>query len=335
MFVSTVIPTKNRPQLLKTALESVANQTYRDIEVIVIDEGSKVENMHLNEQLVAAFGPAFKYRHLPAHNPIGSGPSYTRNVGLAEATGDLVAFCDDDDFWCDRRHIETAVAAFESDPSLDMVFANQETRVDGKLQRALWLPSLVARLPPSSRSSDAVIAVARRDCLIDDHGHPNTCVFRRRLLAEIGGFWEQVRYLEDLDLFVRAVDRARAVGYRPQTVSVHNVPDRTKQVNASTQVGSEEKKVVQVAVANHLMLCCDSPEAHRFAGRLAGYTYRDLALQASTADRRELAFAFGRVALMWMPTWKWALYTVVLAARALIAGLGSGRRRSRESQDRQ
>lgn len=327
MFVSTIIPTKNRPQLLKTALESVAGQTYRDMEVIVVDEGSRAEHRQLNEQVVAAFGPAFKYLFLPSHNPIGSGPSYTRNVGLAAATGDLVAFCDDDDFWCDRRHIETAVAALASNSLLDMVFANQETRVGGELQRSIWMPSLVARLPPASRSSDAVIPVAKRDCLIDDHGHPNTCVFRRQLLTEIGGFWERVRYLEDLDLFVRAVDRARVVGYRPQTVSVHNVPDRTKQVNASTQVDAAEKKVVQISVANHIMLSCDSREAHRFAGRLAGYTYRDLALQASAAGHRELASAFGKVALMWLPTWKWALYTVGLATKSLAAALRPGSRR--------
>lgn len=326
MLVSTIIPTKNRPQLLRIALESVADQTCRDMEVIVVDEGSEPVHASANEQVVAALGPAFRYHYLPSHNPVGSGPSYTRNVGVALAKGDLIAFCDDDDFWCDRRHIETAVAAFESNSSLDLVFANQETRIDGKLGRSVWMPSLIARLPPSSHSSDAVIAVAKRDCLIDDHGHPNTCVVRRQLLAAIGGFWEQVRYLEDLDLFVRAVDRARVVGYRPQTVSVHNVPDRTKQANASTQVDSAEKKVVQVSVANHLMQSCDSHEAHRFAERLAGYTYRDLALQASAAGRHELASTYGRVALMWLPTWKWALRAVWLTARGLIAVLWPGRR---------
>lgn len=90
--VSAIITTHNRCDLLKRAIESAVNQSYSSKEVIVVDDASTDGT----PTVVAAF-PTVKYIHI---NPSESkGGNHARNVGLASAIGDYVAFLDDDDFW--------------------------------------------------------------------------------------------------------------------------------------------------------------------------------------------------------------------------------------------
>lgn len=90
--VSAIITTHNRCDLLKRAIESAVNQSYSSKEVIVVDDASTDGT----PTVVAAF-PTVKYIRI---NPSESkGGNHARNVGLASAIGDYVAFLDDDDYW--------------------------------------------------------------------------------------------------------------------------------------------------------------------------------------------------------------------------------------------
>ncbi len=88
--VSVVIPTYNRPQLLRQTLESVARQTYRDFEIIVVDDGSTILGA---EEVCRGFEQC---RYLRQEN---AGRSAARNRGMEEARGELIALLDDDDLW--------------------------------------------------------------------------------------------------------------------------------------------------------------------------------------------------------------------------------------------
>lgn len=319
MLVSAIITTKNRPTELRTALDSIVRQTYQKLEIIVVDNESTPDNSVANKRLVETIGRKCIYVSLTNDGVREPGPSHTRNIGIERATGELVGFCDDDDYWCDDRNIEAAVASFSADPSLDFLFANQEAHANGKLVRNEWLPllvtSLAERMPPIGMS----VRLSRKDSLIDDHAHMNTCVFRRDFLLKIGGFWESVRYLEDLDLFVRAVDAARHIEYRHQTVSIHNIPNRTLAKNASTQLDQTGKYLVEINVANHLIQLCQTREARHYANRFGGFAYRHLSLNASRLDHNGAAYSFAKFALLMRPTTKWFFYTTLLGIKALLA----------------
>ncbi|HEV8000058.1 MAG TPA: glycosyltransferase family A protein [Planctomycetaceae bacterium] len=88
-FFSVVIPTYNRADLLRQALESVSRQEFQDFEVIVVDDGS-TEDL---SSVVAAFDRTRLIRQANA------GPSAARNNGLRAAAGEYVAFLDSDDLW--------------------------------------------------------------------------------------------------------------------------------------------------------------------------------------------------------------------------------------------
>jgi glycosyltransferase involved in cell wall biosynthesis len=89
-LVSVVIPTFNRAQLCKKAVESALSQTYREIEVIVVDDGS-TDN---TREIVSSLDP--RVRFLCQKN---SGVSAARNLGIQSARGEFIAFLDSDDTW--------------------------------------------------------------------------------------------------------------------------------------------------------------------------------------------------------------------------------------------
>ena len=91
-LVSVIIPTYNRANTIKTALESVIRQTYSNIEIIVIDDGS-TDN---TEQVVGSFSDVrIKY----FHTKLNQGGASARNKGISLAKGDFVALLDSDDVW--------------------------------------------------------------------------------------------------------------------------------------------------------------------------------------------------------------------------------------------
>lgn len=104
-LVSVVIPTHNRPDFLKKTLQSIIDQTYSHMEIIVVSNGPNKDNERiakdLNDQRIV---------YLDQEN--SGGPASPRNHGIGIAKGKYVAFCDDDDLWLSEK-IEKQVEALE------------------------------------------------------------------------------------------------------------------------------------------------------------------------------------------------------------------------------
>lgn len=91
MKVSVIIPVYNRCELLKDAIESVFFQSYKNVEIIVIDDGSDRDIRHC----LKPYMPKIKYIRLVRN----FGVSHARNVGIENASGEFIAFLDSDDLW--------------------------------------------------------------------------------------------------------------------------------------------------------------------------------------------------------------------------------------------
>ena len=109
--VSVIIPALNAGRTIAAALGSVFEQTYRHMEVIVVDDGSSDDTA----QKVAAWGDRVTYFKQP-----NAGPGSARNAGIARSTGDFIAFLDADDFWLPTK-IERQVAYFVQFPCTGLV----------------------------------------------------------------------------------------------------------------------------------------------------------------------------------------------------------------------
>ena len=321
MRVSVIIPTRDRAELLARAVAGVAAQAHPDVELIVVDDGSSPGQAALNARLVQGV-PGARHVLLQPTDAQGSGPSRVRGAGIAAAGGELVAFCDDDDEWCAPDFLATAVAAFGADPGLDLLFGDQEAVANGTVKYATWQPRLDALAAARGAAPDAVTRVTRAECLVSagDFAHMNTCVFRKSLLDAAGGFDAEFRYCEDLDLFVRATDRARAIAYLRRRVARHHVPDRSRRDNASTRLDTHERNVTLDRIATRLVERCTTPEARDYGRRLGAQACRTLAREAAAGARHGQALAWARRAGAWQPTPRWTAYTLLLRLRGLFAG---------------
>ncbi|UOD34120.1 glycosyltransferase family 2 protein [Deferribacteraceae bacterium V6Fe1] len=91
MKISVIIPVYNRIQTLKDAIESVFFQTYKNTEIIVIDDGSKVD--------IENYLKPYLSRIVLLKNEINRGVSFSRNLGIKVSSGEYIAFLDSDDIW--------------------------------------------------------------------------------------------------------------------------------------------------------------------------------------------------------------------------------------------
>ena len=125
--VSVVLMTKNRPRLLVEAVDSVAAQSFRDFELIVVDDWSDPPVTTVG--LGRAGDPWMRIVRPPG--PAG-GPG-AKSYGLGLAAGEILAFLDDDDLY-DPAYLQSAVAALEELPKLDVVFMG----VSALSQKVAW-----------------------------------------------------------------------------------------------------------------------------------------------------------------------------------------------------
>lgn len=109
--VSVIIPTYNRPMWLPETIESVLNQTYPNIEIIVVNDGS-TDN---TEQVLEPYRDRIKYIYKE-----NGGPGSAVNAGIMASTGEYVARIDDDDLFLPEK-VELQVKMFQSDPRLGLV----------------------------------------------------------------------------------------------------------------------------------------------------------------------------------------------------------------------
>ncbi len=109
--VSVVIPNYNYAQYLPQALDSVLSQTYKNLEIIVVDDGSSDKSA----SVVRSYGP--RVRLIEQKN---AGVSAARNHGVRESTGELIAFLDADDSWLPNK-LELQVQRIVGDPTIGLV----------------------------------------------------------------------------------------------------------------------------------------------------------------------------------------------------------------------
>jgi glycosyltransferase involved in cell wall biosynthesis len=126
--VSVVVPVWDREHLLGACLDSILAQTLAPLEVIVVDDGSSDASA-----AVAEARPDVRVMRR-AHE----GPAAARNAGLAVVTGELVALCDSDDLWHERK-LERQVAHLQANPHCDVVLCRHETIFDEGVEQPDWL----------------------------------------------------------------------------------------------------------------------------------------------------------------------------------------------------
>jgi len=329
MQFSVILPTRNRPALFAQALASVLGQAGTRLEVIVVADGCDPALLSAYQPTWNAAGGRLRVIHLP-RSPRGHGQSHALNLGVASASGDYVAFLDDDDVWTDPGYLARLSDMLAAAPApIDLLLADQAAFQDGdRIARPIWIEDLGARLP-TLRAPDACGAyVVTPAELLTAHGfcHLNTTVVRRELFLVLGGLDENIRYECDRDFYLRAIDAATRIVYRPGIVARHNIPDATRRDNMSTTVSALEKRLFQLRVLDRGLLFARDPAIRTHARRHKGYVLKAMAEELTRSGRHAAASRYAYEALAFGCSLKWLAYTGYLGLRGLLAGGDEGPR---------
>src|SRR5258708_25393995 len=139
---SVIIPSRNRPSLLRESLASVTAQSCNSMEIIVVDDGSDDRHLGDYRTILRDAGKPVSFHSLP-QRPLGHGPGYTRNYAAARATGDYLCFLDDDDSWTDPSYLDRVGAAVEANPQSELHLSNQAAfSGDAQLPGPIWIEEL-------------------------------------------------------------------------------------------------------------------------------------------------------------------------------------------------
>lgn len=190
--VSVVIPAYNREDVLTASVDSVLRQTWTDFEVLIVDDGSTDATREIAESMT---DPRIRVVATSGN----TGASGARNVGVAHAVGDWVAFQDSDDEWLPRK-LEKQMAPLLADGSdaiagyCGMVVTGRHFQSEGERPQTLYIPN---------QRHKAVSGDIRNTLLTASLVSTQTLIVRRDLLAEVGGFDEALPALVDWDLTLR------------------------------------------------------------------------------------------------------------------------------------
>ena len=178
--VSVIMPTFNRAHCLERAIDSVLDQTFRDYELIVVDDGSTDHTA----DLLKRYGDSLKSIHQQ-----NRGVSAARNTGIRAARGELIALLDSDDCWLPTK-LERQVDFFETHPQAQVCQTEE-----------IWIRNS-RRVNPKHRHrkfSGLIFEKSLPLCLVS----PSAVMLRKSLLDQVGLFDERLPACEDYDLWLR------------------------------------------------------------------------------------------------------------------------------------
>lgn len=311
MKIDIIIPTYNRLQYLKEAIDSVLTQTYQDWLMYVVDDGS-TDNNATEKYVKGLKDPRVKYLRKP-----NGGPSSARNFGFKKSNSPLVAFLDSDDIW--RKHkLERQVALIQKDPGVGLVYGLTET------------------IEPSGRRAENRWTKTGHifNDLIDGPRIPGSAsmiLLRREVLNEVGVFREDSSVGEDWELWLRISDRYKF--------------DCVKEVLATIRIlgtGSQADHQKMARGLEHILsiMLGEFKLSAWQRSRLRGAVYRETALHYLNAEQHQIARQNFFLALKFAPQSLfvanhrvWFLYLRILLGNSWLRALR--RRFSKKYRDRE
>jgi len=187
MLISVIIPCYNASKTIERAIDSVVTQTYKDFEIIIVDDGSSDNSKGVIDKLKKAYRDVSIYYYYQSN----FGPATARNYGVSVSKGSLIAFLDADDTW----HPEKLFVQVRTIQQYNIRFVGASFTYDD-FEEVGYCDFREVQL----------IRLLFYNCF------PTPGVMMERsLFDELGGFDENLRYAEDYDLWLRAVQQTKLV----------------------------------------------------------------------------------------------------------------------------
>ena len=320
--VSIILPTFNRAGFLPRAIESIERQTFRDWELIIVDDGSSDETLELLPTITREI--AGRVNLIRQTN---QGPGAARNAGIRLARGKLVAFFDSDDTW-EEFHLIRCIEKFDINPELDWVYASfrRVGMSDGRIIEAdefhrggVAAPFLELRADVTGDL--AVISDSRiLECMIV-HGlgvSLRTSVVKRRVFEKHE--FPSFRIGEDQALWVRVISSGFRFGYIRDihaTAFVHTTNISNAASKNSIEKSSSVLKELRAALESLRDLPLTRREMTCLNCRIADLNFWGIGYPYAIAGAYANALEFMRrgIALRPMHIMYWKTYVVTMMRR--------------------
>lgn len=269
MLISIITPTYNREAFLPAAIESVLAQSYKEFELIIVDDGS-TDN---SRELINTYAEKdSRVRYLYQEN---QRQSVARNYALSIAKGDFICFLDSDNYWPHDK-LEKSLKAFEQYPDADIVYGDCITidEQGSELHRNNMC-----------RYSGKIAALLLKDNFVS----MNTTMTRRKCFNEMGGMSGKRRVADDYDLWLKFSARYR-FQYIPEFLAYYRVMENQISSNKKLRFETNENIILDFLAAY--------PDAVNEQEKKAGLTafYTRKARHYAASDKKE-AYSAIRTAL--------------------------------------
>lgn len=288
--VSVIIPAYNVAPYIAEAIESVLAQTFKEYEIIVINDGSPD-----TAELERALEP---YReHLVYLKQENRGAAAARNAGLYVARGEFVAFLDADDWWL-PDFLRSQMDFIKQHAPCDFVYADAllfgETPVAGK--------TYMQTAPSKGEVTFESLITAR--CNVITSG----VVARRQLILDVGLFDEHLLRAHDFDLWLRLVRHGARAAYQKKVLLTYRVRPDSLSGNAIQRV--ERELEAYDKIERHLDL---SPDEHALMAGVVTRLQADLKLERGKLHlaREEFEAAAREFRASQKLYWRWKLPPVL------------------------
>ncbi|MBE9127581.1 MULTISPECIES: glycosyltransferase family 2 protein [unclassified Coleofasciculus] len=291
-LISVIIPAYNAEAFIERTLKSVLSQTYKNLEVLVVDDGSQDRTA----EIVQSIGGQDK--RVILLQQLNSGVAAARNLGIEKSQGEFIAPIDADDIWY-PQNIEKQVQCFlDSDPSVGLVYS-WSVDIDED-------DAPMGEFRASSIEGDVYKTLICHNFL----GNSSASIIRRACLEKIGGYSCQLKEqdaqgCEDWELYLRIAEY-----YQFRVVSEFLIGYRKIQSSMSrdySKMAKSHNLILQVVRQNH-------PEIPGALYRLSKSSfYMYLARQSSQCGTPGITLFWLKAALQadWItPLWRYGLYTL-------------------------
>jgi glycosyltransferase involved in cell wall biosynthesis len=192
--IDVIVPTLNRPKQLSQCLESILNQTYNNLRIIIVDGGN---TSRTEEVINESHGEANEVEILHVSQSPRGLPA-ARNKAISKSTADYIAFLDDDDIWYPRK-LKSQAQRLAEDDQVGLVYTGINIRQKNGHQ--------IAKALPEHQGNIHKQLLARNEI-----GTPSCILVKSEVVTEVGGFDEDLTMCADWDFYIR-VSKSFRINY--------------------------------------------------------------------------------------------------------------------------
>lgn len=228
MLVSVVIPTHKRPYKVMRAIDSALNQTYQNLEVVIVSDGYDKET---EESMI-------KYKADPRVNFFSykeaQGGNYARNMGIERAKGKYIAFLDDDDVM-EQTKVEKQVEVFQNNNKIGLVYTGFKSTYPNLGLSYTSLPKQSGDLSRKIFASNYI-------------GSTSRVMVEKSIVEKVGMFDISLPAMQDYDLWIR-ICQITQIGYVSEPLLVYINEDENNQISKSA---NKKKKAIDIITKKYV-----------------------------------------------------------------------------------